>query len=89
MAKETNFTLSGEAVDLLEASSGDTAFEDAEILLRVYVEGLFVYVWVIEDGFVGVGDFDIVYVAEDVLRRGVAMGSVGGGGRGGGRVSVQ
>lgn len=42
--KATDLALSGEAVDLLEAGSGDTALEDAEVLLRVYVEGLFVYV---------------------------------------------
>lgn len=74
-------------MDLLEAGSSDTAFEDAEILLCVYVEGLFVHVWVIEDGLVGVGGFDVVDVVEEVLCWGVAVGSVGGGGRGWGRVS--
>ena len=80
MEKETDFALSGEAVDLLEASSGDTALEDAEVLLCVYVEGFFVYVWVWANGGLAVVD-----VVEYVLDGGV---SVGGGGWAGGGVFV-
>lgn len=87
--KKTDFALPGEAVDLLEAGSSDTAFEDAEILFCVYVEGFLVYVWVIDAGLVGVGGFDVVKVVEEVLYGGVAVGGVGGGRRVGGRVSVQ
>lgn len=73
-------------MDLLEASAGDAALEDAEVLLCVYVEGFFVYVWVWADD--GVGVVDVVDVVEDVLDGGVSVGGVGGGGWAGGGVFV-
>lgn len=63
-----DLALPGEAVNLLEACSGDTALEDAKVLLRVYVEGLLVYVGVWVDVVfcvVGVvGGIDVVQVVE-------------------------
>ena len=46
----TDFALPRKAVDLFEACPCDAALEDAEVLFGVYVEGLFVYVGVVEDG---------------------------------------
>jgi hypothetical protein len=58
--KDTNLALAGETVDLVEAGAGDSALQDAEILLGVDVEGL-----VVERLLMGIGvEEGIVRLAE-------------------------
>jgi len=69
----TYLSLPGKPVNLVETGTGDTTFEDAEVLFCVYIERLLVYLVIVWLGIV-VWRRMYVVMEEEVIYGGVAVG---------------